>query len=188
MRELGAVLALGMCGALGCRAVVGVDELEFSPAAEAQSANAACAERMPDLQFLGETAVFAANGACYVLVRAPNDWNGAFTECDGVGMHLATLLDGQELSGVSGLLIGRGFEAGWVGGQSKGAEWIWITGEPWMVDVSLWQPNQPSGLGYCLSIGLGAAPDPNMSPEGVGLLFDDMNCNIQMPFLCEMDP
>jgi hypothetical protein len=122
------------------------------------------------------SAVYDANGHCYMFFAAPATWGAAQTLCLALDSHLVTVGDGWENSFLKNTFVGTRvvFVGGW-DGMSEGS-WRWVTDEPWA--FSAWKAGEPNNSGD---------EDCATMAGNVGEVWDDKPCGHAYSYLCERE-
>eukprot|EP00117_Sycon_ciliatum_P001671 scpid63803/ scgid7234/ Neurocan core protein; Chondroitin sulfate proteoglycan 3 len=118
----------------------------------------------------------------YKVIGTAMTWDNAKTRCEVQRGRLASIRSNEELFTVLKLNVFTGSGPGiWLGGEDKDGDgkWHWLTGQPIIFDN--WAPREPNNRGSenCLQIG-----DDGYGHAG---RYNDVDCNVLMPFLCEFD-
>lgn len=121
-----------------------------------------------------------ATGGCFVLVEDAVPWEDAVSSCAdvGEGFHIATIRSSAANLAVRSLLVGT--EAAWVGASDTAAEgqFEWVTGEPMTFDN--WDEGEPNNQGE--------TGDEDCLEVRASGLWNDAECPILQPYVCERDP
>ncbi len=101
------------------------------------------------------------NGHIYVLFTEKCSWFDAYSHCDALGGHLATITSEEEQAFVASYMEALDTTAlayTWLGGYSDGNNWHWVTDEAF--EYTNWnagEPNNTSGREWIVHIYPGAA-------------------------------
>ncbi len=128
---------------------------------------------------------FASNGHCYSRHDEPKTWNAARAHCASLGADLASYTNNAEANPVSDQLL-RGQPTGtWIGlRRPPGADFAWVTGDPWPSNLKEWWNQTPVMPGDdCVHEIWG----PNEGRRGLprNTRWQSAACDELRPYLCE---
>ena len=92
------------------------------------------------------------NGHTYMLFDDSMSWTEAKAFCEIIGGHLVTITSDGEQEKVASISKDGSKDLYWLGGldEDRSGQWRWITDEAW--EYSNWNPKEPTGGQYYLSI------------------------------------
>ena len=117
-------------------------------------------------------------------MRTKSSWYEAYDICKANNGDLAGVPD-EEVNNFLREYIPSGLadDYCWLGGYEKNeGSWAWDDGHPWL--YSNWQDGQPNtnpaNTEDCLAMITWSSPDNSQEPG----LWDDMDCSLEMAFIC----
>jgi len=118
------------------------------------------------------------NGHDYVFVQTPQTWSTARTKCGQYVGHLATIGDSGENDFIRDQAQQLFWGAWWIGRNDMTTEnsWVWDKNE--LLQYDNWAPGEPNNWNEedCATL--------DASNNG---LWNDLNCNTSLNFVCERD-
>ena len=158
---------------------------------------------LPPCEATADASAQADDGTCYYYVgSAPLAWDAAQSACVGLGGHLAYLESAAESVLVGTIAPGdadavaAGLQDIWVGGTDAPTEgdWHWIDGVSYFDDVG------GVAIGYINWRGVEPNNSTGQNPDGENCMiiegdnnlvdrgpqWDDRNCLVAYPYLCEV--
>lgn len=136
---------------------------------------------------------FHTHVSCYNFVTSPTaKWSEAQGVCRDMGGHLATLDSLEEIIWIKGYRSHYVYlhKDMWIGGYKKDGKWLWkgdISDSAIVItDWAKYQPDNWQGNQNCLRLwGSEISESFHNDPKNIWYRFDDAECDMSMPFICE---
>ena len=129
-------------------------------------------------------------GHLYAAFDITCNWFDAYTYCESLGGHLATITSQQEQSIITDMMTTASANIYWIGGLKNTSGWEWITGESFT--YTNWYKNQPGNKNnneWFLHVYSGAVEYTTGQWNDLNLKGDNHAGNIHTVsgFICEWD-